>query len=82
MRGLTAEEEGGSYATLNGHKQTVDIKIASSAGSVMSMKRTSEIARDQHHVPNYGTAYDEPAVRERERSSWLFLIISCLPGPG
>ena len=64
MRGQPVDEEGGSYATLNGHKQTVDIKIASSAGSVMSLKRTSEMTRE--HQPNYGTAYDEPAVRERK----------------
>ena len=63
MRGQPGDEEGGSYASLNGLKQTVDIKIASSAGSVMSLKRPSEMTRD--HQPNYGTAYDEPAVRER-----------------
>ena len=66
MRALSPPEDGGSYATLNGEKQTVDIKIASNAGSVMSMKRSSEIAR--HHQPTYGTAFDEPAVRERERN--------------
>ena len=76
MRGLSPAEDGGSYATLNGAKQTVDIKIASSAGSVMSVKRSSENAR--HHQPNYGTAYDEPAVRERETSSGLFMSIWCL----
>ena len=70
MRGLSPAEDGGSYATLNGAKQTVDIKIASSAGSVMSVKRSSENAR--HHQPNYGTAYDEPAVRERDIKWFIY----------
>ena len=73
MRALSAEEDGGSYATLNGNKETVDIKI-SSAGSVMSMKRTSDMARD--HQPNYGTAYDEPAPQDNKVMVMVLTVFS------
>ena len=54
MRVVSTEEEGGAYATLNGQNQMVDIKIAANPGSVMAMKRNSEM---RNHQPAY--TYDE-----------------------
>ena len=56
MKVLSPEEDNTSYATLNGHNQTVDIKIASNPGSVMSVKRNSDI-REHHQT----YTYDEPS---------------------
>ena len=56
MRVTSDEEEGASYNTLNGQNQAMDIKIAANPGSVMAMKRNSEM---RSHQPTY--AYDEPS---------------------